>query len=220
MPAFNVQKSPDVQEEDARTIGDWAENQFETLIADLQKQEVLDLIESFTAPLRPQTGNVAYADGVKWNPGGLGEGLYYYDSAGVWQLITNSVVLAAAISGAITPALTAYMKLAGNQTVTGGFLLTPFNAGTKSSGTFTPDATNANYQYYTNGGAHTLAAPANDCAIDILVTNNASAGAITFSGFTVNSNIGEALTTTNGHKFIISIRRINGTSTYLIKALQ
>jgi hypothetical protein len=120
----------------------------------------------------------------------------------------------------VHPTDTALVKLAGNQTITGGYTLAPFDAGTKSSGTFTPNATNGNYQYYTNGGAHTVAAPSSDCAIDLLITNNSSAGSITFSGFTVNSNIGEPLTTTNGHKFILSIRRINGTATYTIKALQ
>jgi len=104
-------------------------------------------------------------------------------------------------------------------TISVGYTIAPYNAGTKSSGTFTPDPAQGNYQYYTNGGAHTLAAPSTDCAIDILVTNGASAGAITFSGFTVGTT-GDSLTTTNGHKFIISIRRINGVSTYLIKALQ
>lgn len=113
-----------------------------------------------------------------------------------------------------------FLKLAGNQTVTGGFRLTPYSIGSVVSGTVTPDAHNHNYQYYTNNGAHTLAAPANDCAIDLLVTNGATAGAVTFSGFTVSGSIGDALTTTNTHKFVISIRRINSVATYMIKALQ
>lgn len=101
-----------------------------------------------------------------------------------------------------------------------GYTFTAFNAGTKSSGTFTPDGQVHNHQYATNNGAHTLAAPSADCDIDILYTNGASAGAITFSGFTVGSNTGDALTTTNTHKFLISIRRINSVATYSIRALQ
>jgi hypothetical protein len=54
----------------------------------------------------------------------------------------------------------------------------------------------------------------------VLVTNGASAGATTFSGFTVSSNTGDSLTTTNTSKFVISVVRINGTSTYIVKALQ
>ena len=158
------------------------------------------------------------------------------------QLQTAPTAAVSAAAGTVTPAMngvaavgasakwahddhvhptdTTMVKLAGSQTITGGYNLTPFNAGTKSSGSFTPDALNGNYQYYTNGGAHTLAAPANDCAITILVTNNGSAGAITFSGFTVNASTGEPLTTTNASKFIISIQRINSVATYLVKALQ
>lgn len=124
-----------------------------------------------------------------------------------------------AIAAAITAGTTGFVLLAGNQTITGGYKVTPFNLGNITS--FTINPVSGNYQYGTNHGAATWTAPANDCAVDILVTNDASAGAITFSGFTVASgNTGDALTTTNGHKFIISIRRINGVSTYLIKALQ
>lgn len=104
--------------------------------------------------------------------------------------------------------------------ITKGFTVTPNNIGTVSSGTTTPDPANGNYQYYTNNGAHTLAAPSSDCAIDILVTNGASAGAITFSGFTVGSSTGSTYNTTNTNKFILSIRRINAVSTYGWYALQ
>lgn len=111
------------------------------------------------------------------------------------------------------------LQAIGGQTITGGFNFTPNNIGT-AAGTVTPNPLLGNYQYLTNNGAFTLAAPASDCAIDILITNGASAGAITFSGFTVNAVTGEPLSTTNGNKFIISIRRINGIATYIIKALQ
>lgn len=106
-------------------------------------------------------------------------------------------------------------------TLTAGYFFTAFDAGTQSSGTFTPNAANGNYQFYTNGGAHAIAVPAADSAMDILITNNASAGAITFSvSFSVSANTGDSLTTNNGDKFIVSIRRINAVSTYVIKALQ
>jgi hypothetical protein len=113
-----------------------------------------------------------------------------------------------------------FLPVAGGSTLTGGFYLTPYNGGTVSSGTFTPNAGLGNYQYYTNNGAHTLAAPTADCAIDVQITNGATAGAITFSGYTVGANVGDTLTTTNGNRFIISIRRINAISSYSIRALQ
>lgn len=127
---------------------------------------------------------------------------------------TTSGTVAAGDDSRITGAV----QKAGNQTITGGFSISPNNLGTISSFTLNPAL--GNYQYGTNNGAFTLTAPASDCAVDLLVTNGASAGSVTFSGFTVGSSTGDALTTTNGHKFIVSIRRINSVSTYIIKALQ
>lgn len=112
-----------------------------------------------------------------------------------------------------------FVKLAGGQQVVGGYSIAPYSGG-NVSGSYTPNPLNGNYQYFTNNGAITFNAPSVDCAIDYLITNSGSAGAITFSGYTVNSNTGEPFTTTNGHKFILSLRRINGTSTYTKKALQ
>lgn len=133
---------------------------------------------------------------------------------------TNSSAVVTVINSIAAAITTNVLTILGNKTITGGFRTTDYNGGTISTGTFTPDAYNSNYQFYTNNGAHTLAAPANNSAIDILITNGASAGAITFSGYTVGSNTGSALTTTNGNRFIISIRRINGVSTYSSYALQ
>lgn len=113
----------------------------------------------------------------------------------------------------------AVLHLAGNQTVTGGFRFVPFNAGTPS-GTFIPDAMKGNYQYLTNGNAFTFTTPTSDCAIDILIVNSATAGVVTFTGYTVGLNVGEPLTTTNGSKFVVSIRRIINVSTYSVRALQ
>jgi hypothetical protein len=120
----------------------------------------------------------------------------------------------------VHPSDTSRLATAGGQTVSGGFKVSPVNLGNVTSGTVTPNPLIGNYQYYSNNGAHTVAAPASDCAVDILMTNGATAGAVAFSGFTVNSNTGEPFTTTNGHKFILSVRRINGVATYIIKALQ
>lgn len=110
-----------------------------------------------------------------------------------------------------------HVKLAGGQKVVGGYSIQPASLGTMSSFTLNPLL--GNYQYGTNNGAFTITAPTVDCAIDVLITNGASAGAISFSGFTVGTT-GDSFTTTNGHKFILSIRRINSVATYVIKALQ
>ena len=99
-----------------------------------------------------------------------------------------------------------------------GASATPFNAGTKASGTFTPDEANANFQYAVNGGAHTLAPPTNNCTLVIQYTNNGSAGTITVSGFTVVD--GDSATTTNGDDFFYYITKLNGFSALTVKALQ
>lgn len=107
-----------------------------------------------------------------------------------------------------------------DQTVTGGANVTSDNLGTVSSGTTTIDCGARPTQYLTNNGAFTLAAPANDGTCVIKLINGASAGTITFSGFSVGTSTGDALDTTSGHKFMVSIARIAGDTTYRVGALQ
>jgi hypothetical protein len=99
-----------------------------------------------------------------------------------------------------------------------GYAITPYNAGTKSSGTYTPNEADGNMQYAVNGGAHTLAPPSNNCSMIIQYTNNGSAGTITTSGFTIVS--GDAPGTTNGDDFIAYVVKINGFSHLTWVALQ
>lgn len=99
-----------------------------------------------------------------------------------------------------------------------GYTVSPYNLGTLSAGTTTLNPALGNYQYYTNGGAHTLSAPSSDCAIDILVINGAAgAGTITLSGFkTAGSGAsGGIYATTANTWWVLSIRRINGVSTFV-----
>lgn len=107
-----------------------------------------------------------------------------------------------------------------DQILSGGANVTSLGLGTISTGTTTIDCGARPTQFYTNNGAHTLAAPVNDGSCVVLVTNGASAGAITFSGFSVGANTGDLLTTTNTQKFSISIWRINGTAGYRVAAHQ
>jgi len=89
-----------------------------------------------------------------------------------------------------------------------------------TTGSITLDPGDRPLQYITNGGAFTITAPANDGSLVLLVTNNSSAAAITFSGFTVGTSVGDALTTTNTSKFVIYIYRANSVAWYSIQALQ
>ena len=107
-------------------------------------------------------------------------------------------------------------------TLTVGFAATAYSAGTYSSGTFTPDVDLGNFQYVTNGGAHTLGVPSKNCTMVILYKNNGTAGAITTTSYTLVD--GDDLTTTNGDEFFFYITRINdGATTFsllTVKALQ
>lgn len=72
------------------------------------------------------------------------------------------------------------------------------------TGTVTPAVANGYKQKGTNNAAFTLAVPAGACDIQIDITNGATAGAVTFSGFTQVDNVGD-LDTINGHKFRLYI---------------
>jgi hypothetical protein len=103
-------------------------------------------------------------------------------------------------------------------TLTKGFDVTDYNAGTQSSGTYTPDPANGNQQYAVNGGAHTLAPPASSCTMVVQITNNGSAGAIATSGFTLVT--GDPFTTTDGDDFMCYVTVCNGLSVLNVVALQ
>lgn len=107
-----------------------------------------------------------------------------------------------------------------DQMISGGANVISLSLGTVSSGTITIDCGVRPQQYLTNNGAFTLAAPINDGNCILLIMNGASAGAISFSGFTVGTGTGDSLDTTNGHKFTFSIWRINGVSGYRVAAHQ
>jgi hypothetical protein len=102
-----------------------------------------------------------------------------------------------------------------------GYTTTSFNAGDNVAayGTWTPNPANGNYQYANSNGSVTIAAPSQNCGIDILLTNGTAAGSITFSGFTVGAGAG-TYANTSGYRHILTIRRINNISAYSWYALQ
>ena len=103
------------------------------------------------------------------------------------------------------------------QNLSGGVYSTPYQYAT---GSITIDFALNPMQYVTNNAAFTITAPSHDGSCILMITNGASAGAITFSGWTVGSNVGDAFTTTNGNKFSLMMWRINGVASYTVKALQ
>lgn len=104
--------------------------------------------------------------------------------------------------------------------LTAGYTATADDDGTQSSGTYTPAPAGGNLKRIVNGGAFTLAAPTatGDYQIVLQLTNNASAGAVTFSGF--DQNDGDSLDTTDGNDFMLFITKINSLIYLHTKALQ
>jgi len=84
------------------------------------------------------------------------------------------------------------------QVITGGAGVTPLSLGTITTGTLTLNPRSCPMQYYTNGGAHTLAPGSNTGYIFLDITNNGSAGAISTSGWT---RVVGSFATTNGYKY-------------------
>jgi len=90
----------------------------------------------------------------------------------------------------------------------GGVTTAAVDDGTYSSGNYVPSTAGGNMRFILNNGAFTLVAPSTGSfTMVILVTNGASAGAITLSGFNKTSG---SFTTTNGDDFFVYITVCNG----------
>jgi hypothetical protein len=72
-----------------------------------------------------------------------------------------------------------------------------------------------------NGGAFTFAAPtaSGDYSIVVQITNNSTAGSVTWSGFAKTPD-GDTINTTDTNKFNVYITKLNGSVLGTVKALQ
>lgn len=112
-------------------------------------------------------------------------------------------------------------KAADNLGLTAGFTSVVVDDGTKSSGTYTPAPLGGNYRKITANGAFTLAAPStsNSFNMTIDITNGASAGVISFSGFVAGHPKGDAYATTNAAKFKLHVSKTDAGVTAVLEAL-
>lgn len=140
----------------------------------------------------------------------LGLGSMALEAAATYLTVASAAgtyLTIAAAAAAYQPFDADTLKSDVSANLTAGYSATQYGTygtgGVVSSGTVTPAFANGNEHKYTNNGAHTLAPPSvtagRATSLTVEITNGASAGAITTSGFT--KRIGDAFTTTNGHKF-------------------
>lgn len=98
-----------------------------------------------------------------------------------------------------------------------GYTTSSSNLGIVSSGTLTPNVQTRPICHYFNNGAHTLAPITDVGSIVVDMTNQASAGAVTISGFTKTA--GDTITTTNAAKFRFFISKGDVGSFLFVQAM-
>lgn len=133
------------------------------------------------------------------------------------QITSFSTAVDARITAAINVSVQAYdvatLKADETANLTVGYTTAVNDIGTVNSGEVVLNFALGQIQTLANNGAFTLAPPATGSGTIVLeITNAASAGAITTTGFA--SVTGDTFTTTNGHKFLCSIARV-GSRSYL-----
>lgn len=108
----------------------------------------------------------------------------------------------------IQPFNTDYLLSDVDATLSAGFDALDKDVGTITDGTVALTTVGGNFQALVNNGAFTLAAPSSSCSILLHITNGASAGAISLSGFTKVQ--GDVATTVEGDEFHYNIQRCGG----------
>ena len=77
---FNPNPAPVAQEQ----LPDYLFNELNRLGAILLNQSLFRLEPTYVAPTKPRIGDIKYADGTQWDPGGTGEGIYLFNSSSAW----------------------------------------------------------------------------------------------------------------------------------------
>jgi hypothetical protein len=146
--------------------------------------------------------------------------------AGTWGAWDSLVTLSGAqtITGNKTFSGSTSIATLLSSLLSGGYTTASVNDGTPAaSSTYSPDplaTTAGNMRHITNNAAFTFAAPtrAGDYTLSVQITNGATAGAVTFTGF--SKVYGDALTLTNADRFIVQISKHNGAVVAVVQAVQ
>jgi len=173
----------------------------------------LDILAAATGSANIQLRN--NADTFSWSHGVFSSGTYSIqdNSTGDWPI--NLGVGAVDNAFRIDSSGVIINDLA---TFSAGTVPTVHDLGTVTTGTTTIERDNSSMQRLVANGAFTLAAESEDSSIALLITNGASAGAITLTGVTDIS--GDTLDTTNTNRFMLYYNTINGAVHLHIEALQ
>jgi hypothetical protein len=102
----------------------------------------------------------------------------------------------------------------------GGFTAAVVNDG-NSGGAYRPTPEGGNIRKVANSTAFTLEVPtaAGDYTLLVLITNSATAGAVTISA-SYTRTFGDPFTTTSGHMFLLTVVKIGTVRTLTVQALQ
>ncbi len=114
------------------------------------------------------------------------------------------------------------LRIGGGANITGGFTQQPADLGNTTGGTVTPNPSTNLKQVLTNNAVSglTIAATSQVGDLMLLIVNGPTAGTVTFTGFT-KQWASDAMDTINGHRFVVIIYGLpDGSSAYLVKALQ
>jgi hypothetical protein len=79
----SVQYQPTPVPDDPKDLPRYLQDELGRLADVVRLLAVGHIDVSYVLPEKPRQGDIRYADGVSWNPGG-GEGIYFYNSGGVW----------------------------------------------------------------------------------------------------------------------------------------
>ena len=159
-----------------------------------------------TTPATPSSGTAAIypkADGRFYSLDDAGQETQL-GGGGVTSLTAAPGVAVSASTGAIT--------------ISGTGESTDFDHGTVSTGTITPDPSDSYTHKVVNNGAFTIAATSESGRLLLLITNGASAGSVTFSGFD-KQIAGDLMETTPGNIYAVYIWSVNGKQFYQIRSI-
>lgn len=187
---------------------------------DITRADLDDALDDFVPAINQALEQRAAAEAAALAAQGHAEAAATAGAAAGAVAGAEAATIAAAEQVALASAFAQEAELARDAALSGPRILTAADDGIRSTGTYTPTPIGGNYRRIVNGGAFTLSAPvaAGDYELTVQITNNASAGTITFSGF--NRVTGDALTNTNGDDFLLVITKINGFTLCERKALQ